>query len=188
MAAQLQEYYTPDEYLAMEENAEIRHEFVDGEIYDMSGASINHTRITGNAETTLRLALRGKPCEVFSRDLKVATHDRRFYFYPDVFVVCGEIETEPKRQDIIRNPILVIEVLSRSTQSFDKVEKFEWYRSIPSMQEYVMIEQKRVYVEHYRKQGRFWILESLNDLNETRALESVGVSLSVAALYEHVEF
>lgn len=188
MAAQLQEHYTPDEYLENETRAEIRHEFVDGEIYDMAGASINHTRISGNAETALRLALRGTPCEVFSRDLKVSPTNRSFYFYPDVFVICGKIEFQDKRDDIVRNPILVIEVLSQSTQSFDKVQKFEWYRSMPSLQEYVMMEQKRVYVEHYRKQGRFWMLESFTDLNDVLELPSLGVTLALAALYENVEF
>lgn len=188
MAAQLEEYYTPEEYLAIEEQAEIRHEFVDGEIYDMAGSTINHNTIVGNAAGELRIALRGKSCRVFSTDVKVATRDRRFCFYPDVFVVCGKIEAEPKRQDIVRNPILVMEGLSHSTQSFDKAQKFEWYRSIPSMQEYVMIEQTRVYVEHYRKEGRFWVFEALNDLNESLSLLSIGVTLSIASLYENVEF
>lgn len=195
MAAQRQqEFYAPSEYLAMEEQSEIRHEYFDGEIVAMAGGSINHNQIVGNAAGELRNALRGKSRRVFSTDLKVALSGRRFYLYPDIVVVCGKLELEPKRDDTVRNPTLLIEVLSKSTEAFDKSEKFELYRSIPSLQEYVMIDQKRVFVEHYRKQGRadklhpLWVLETLTELSETLELESVGVTLTVAALYEQVEF
>ncbi|TAH52803.1 MAG: Uma2 family endonuclease [Chloroflexota bacterium] len=188
MAARPQESYSPDEYLAMEQESDIRHEYFDGHIVAMSGASINHNQIVGNAAGELRNALRGKSCRVFSTDLKVGFASRRFYLYPDVLVVCGKLDVEPKRDDTVRNPTLIIEVLSRSTQSFDKSEKFELYRSIPSMQEYVMIDQKRVYVEHYRKKGRFWVMETLSDLKESLELASLGVTITVAVLYEQVQF
>lgn len=195
MAAQRQsELYSPDEYLAMEEQAELRHEFYDGEIFDMAGASITHNQIVGNAFASLKSALGGKPCRVFATDLKVSLQNRRFYLYPDVLVICGKLDIEPKRDDTVRNPTLIIEVLSRSTRNFDKVDKFELYRSIPSLQEYVMIDQTRVYVEHYRKKGRsdrlhpLWVLETLTDFKDSLELVSIGVTLTVAALYEQVEF
>lgn len=188
MTLRVENTLTPEEYLAMEEKSENRHEYLAGRVYAMAGATLNHNRIVGNAFSALREALRGKPCEAFSSDLRVSVRDRRFYVYPDVLVICGKIELEPRREDTVRNPTLIVEVLSRSTKEFDAHDYLELYRAIPSMQEYVMIDQRRVYIEHYRKQGRFWVLETLTDLNEALIFESIGVTISLAAIYEQVEF
>ncbi len=187
-AARQPQLYSPDEYLALEEQTDLRHEFLDGSVVAMSGSSVAHNLIVGNVFAELKLALKQKPCRVFSADLKVTLERRRYYFYPDVFVICGEIEFDGKREDAVRNPAVIVEVLSPSTQAFDKTEKFELYRALPSLQEYVLIDQKRSHIEHYRKQGRFWVLETLTALNETLVLPSLGVALTLAAIYEHVEF
>lgn len=188
MALRAEHLYTSDEYLAMEEKSDLRHEYFDGNVVAMSGSSVNHNLIVGNVFSALKLALKGTSCQAFATDLKLSLPNRRFYFYPDVFAICGKIEFDGKRDDVVRNPICIIEVLSKSTQAFDKTEKFELYRSISSLQEYVLIDQKRVYVEHYRKRGRFWLLETLTGLNESLFLPSLSVTLSLAIIYEQVIF
>ncbi len=189
MAAQLQEYYTPEEYLGMETKSDIRHEYFDGEIVAMAGASLNHNRIVGNAFVELHAALQGKPCEVFQTDLRLAAKKRRAFTYPDVFVICGKIEFDATRDDTVTNPILIIEVWSKSTQQRDASIKFEAYRQIPSLQEYVMIDQARVHVERYRRSNEiFWVLATFEELDAQVELASVGITIPVRVFYQSVEF
>jgi len=173
----------------MEEQSEIRHEYFDGAIVAMAGASLNHNRIVGNAFAELKALVRNKPCEVFQTDLRLLAKKRRTYTYPDVFVVCGKIELDANRKDTLTNPILIIEVWSKSTKYLDASEKFEAYRQIPSLQEYVMIDQARVHVERYRRSHDvFWVLATFENRNDILELASIEVSVPLRVLYDKVEF
>ncbi|MFN8454993.1 MAG: Uma2 family endonuclease [Anaerolineae bacterium] len=182
-------YYTPAEYLALEEVAETKSEYFQGEIFAMSGGSTNHNRIALNVCAMLNLAFEDKPCEVFSSDVKVLVQDNGLYTYPDAMVVCGSIEYAEGRNDTITNPIVIFEVLSKSTRDYDRGKKFELYRDLPSLQEYVLIDQERVYLEHYHKveDGR-WVLTLFNNPDTTLTLAAIGVSLAVNRIYHKVDW
>lgn len=188
MAVARKKLLTPQEYLAMEEQSEIRHEFVNGEIYAMAGATANHNQITGNVYMELRQRLRSKPCRVFIADMRLRIKEPNVYVYPDVMIICGKVEFEAGRRDVAINPIVIIEVLSDATEKYDRTKKFAYYRQIRSLQEYVMIDQSRVYVECFRRsQSHFWVLETYEALNTTLHLQSVEVEIPLQAIYEQVE-
>jgi Uma2 family endonuclease len=185
---QLKRYYTEEEYFALEEASEIKHEFYRGEIFAMSGGSVNHNRIARNVLTTLDTGLQGRRCEAFGGDLRVLVETYGLYTYPDVMVVCGGIEVAEKRNDTITNPQVIIEVLSPSTQAYDQGEKFTFYRTIPTLQEYVMIHQEKPHVEHFRRQENGWLLTDLTALDETLALQSISVEIPFHRIYARVDW
>lgn len=191
MAVARKKLLTPEEYLALEERSEIRHEYVNGESYAMAGGTANHNRITINtivaADTAIRRA--EKPCSVFATDMRLRIKQADVYAYPDVMIVCGKLEFDAGRKDVATNPVVIIEVLSDSTEKYDRTKKFAYYRQIRSLQEYVMIDQSRVYVECFRRnQSHFWVLEAYEELSETLRLEAVGIEIPLKAIYEGVEF
>ena len=134
-------YYTPEEYLQLEEVADYKSEYIDGEIIPMAGGTTNHNRIAGNFYAALNFALRQQNYEVFIGDVRLWIPKRRIYTYPDVMVVAGEPEYFNNRKDTILNPQVIIEVLSKSTKGYDHQEKFEAYRSLDNIQEYLLIDQ-----------------------------------------------
>ena len=158
-----QTYLTPEEYIALErktlpDSEIIRHEYLNGELIAMSGASRAHNLITMNISTGLHVRLRGSGCETYANEMRVSTPSTISYFYPDVVVVCEEPRFEDDVFDTLLNPILLVEVLSPSTKAYDRGEKFAHYRQLPSLQEYLLVAQDAVLVEHYRRQERQWIL------------------------------
>ncbi len=180
---------TPAEYLAWERLQEGRHEFFDGVVIAMSGASLNHGRVCGNAFAALHNALKGGRCEAFINDQRVAVEAANSYFYPDLFVVCGGLQLQSGTHDTVVNPILVVEVLSPSTESRDRVRKFEAYRSVPSLHEYLLIAQDRPSVERYlRSEAGSWIFDQTVGLDRDLRMESLDLTLSMADLYARVEF
>jgi Uma2 family endonuclease len=183
------QYYTPTEYLALEEAAETKSEYFQGQIFAMSGGSINHNRIAISICTMLDVAFQGKPCEVFSSDVKVWVEANSLYTYPDAMVVCGPVEYAEGRNDTITNPIVIFEVLSKSTRDYDRGKKFELYRDLPSLQDYVLIDQDRVYIECYHKveDGR-WVLTLFNNLETTLTLAAIEMSLAVSRIYHKVDW
>lgn len=190
MAVARKKIYTPQEYLKMEERSETRHEFVNGEIYDMSGGTATHNKIAVNVSFALESVIRKNklPCRSFVNDLRLRILKANMFTYPDVMLICGKIEFEAGRQDVVLNPVVIFEVLSESTSNYDRSRKFAAYRQIPSLQEYVMMDQARVYVEIFRRdKTKFWIFEALEELQDTLKLKSVGIEISVAAIYEGVE-
>lgn len=189
MVAKPQKHYSPEEYLALEETAEYRSEYYRGEIFAMSGGSANHNRIAGNLYMALRDVFRGKPCEAFITDMRLLVKKNGLYTYPDIMVVCGSLAFAKGRTDTITNPIVIIEVLSESTQGYDRGAKFELYRTIDSLQDYVLVDQARVHVEYFRKleDGR-WLLTEFNDLEAVLRLESVAVEIPLRRAYEQVEW
>jgi Uma2 family endonuclease len=179
---------TPDEYLERERKAEFRSEYRNGEIVAMSGASIRHGRIVGNLNFLLHSALRNRPCEAFTTDLRLAVRAANLFTYPDVMVICGEPEVAGDRQDIVLNPVVLIEVLSKKTQAYDRGEKFASYRTIPSLREYLTVAQDKIHIEqHTRQPDQSWISTEFTTPDAHIKLESIAVELRVAEIYEKVE-
>lgn len=180
--------YTPEEYLALERKATLKSEYLSGEILAMSGASLSHTRITLDIAIELDNQLRGKECEVVTNDMRVKTTPMVAYFYPDVIVFCGEPELEDDTFDTLLNPVVIIEVLSPSTEVYDKGEKFEYYQQIPSLKEYILVSQDKIHVEHYQFQNTQWNLKEFYALQDTLTLSSIGCKLSLSDIYTRINF
>jgi Uma2 family endonuclease len=187
MLARKSSFYTPAEYLAFEEKAETKSEYYDGEIMAMAGISLNHNRIAGNIHTTLNVALRDKPCETFMGDIRVWIEQRRFYVYPDVMVICGQPKFVKGRTDTITNPQVIIEVLSESTEKYDRTEKFQAYWMLDSLAEYILIDQYRLRVDYFRQLNeRDWLLRVLTKPEDRLTLESIGLEIPLSDIYRNV--
>ncbi len=187
MSAIQHKRWTAEEYLAFERDSEEKHEFVDGEIYLMSGASQNHNKIVGNTIVTLGMQLRNRPCEFYPSDMRVRV--ARNYTYPDVTVVCGTPEFEDSRRDTLLNPTVIVEVLSPSTERYDRGRKFHNYRGITSLQEYVLISQDTYRVERYLRQPNDeWLLSIVQGVDGSLNLTSIGCTLALADVYDKVVF
>lgn len=181
--------YTPEEYLELEEQAEFKNEYRDGEIVSMAGGTTNHNEISGNILALLKFALRGQDYRVFIGDVKLWIPRERTYTYPDVMIIAGEPIYQDNRRDIITNPLLIIEVLSKSTKDYDQGDKFDSYRSIPSFQEYILIDQSRFYIKQFAKNSENkWVLTDYEGKNELLMLESVELQIPFPDLYERVDF
>ncbi|MEI6042821.1 MAG: Uma2 family endonuclease [Chloroflexota bacterium] len=188
-------YYTPEEYLALEDGSESKSEYYKGQIYAMAGGSARHSQICVNISTALNLKLRNRPCSVFNSDLKVQVSASGFYTYPDTTVVCGEVEFFKNeegnlRHDIITNPILLVEVLSPSTESYDRKDKFVLYRALTSLQHYLLIDQECYAVDHYQRTNQGWLLRSYLQPNDSLTLHLSGgrFKLTLASIYSKVKF
>lgn len=180
--------YTSEEYLALEEKAEFRSEYINGNIFKMAGGTEAHNDITLNIATQFKTKLRGKR-KTFANDMKVWVEEAATYFYPDVTVVCGERKFHKGKRDIVENPILLVEVLSRSTEEYDKNDKFLTYQNIESFQEYVLISQHRTAVQQYTRQtDGNWSYKATIGLNSKVYFESVGVEILLEDIYDLVEF
>ena len=188
MSAQLKTKLTAEEYLAIERKAERKSEFYDGEMFLMAGATREHNLIVTNVVRELSNQLKGKPCETYPSDMRVRVPATETYTYPDVVVVCDEPQFDDKEFDTLLNPTLIIEVLSRSTASYDKGGKFAHYRTIESLKEYVVVAQNRYEIEHHAKQadGR-WVLTDVRGLERKVELESINCALDLREVYERVE-
>ena len=184
MATRPQILLSPEEYLAIEREAEHKSEYDGGETLAMAGASFTHNLIVANVVGALWSRLRGTPCAVVPSDLKVQATTK--LYYPDVTVVCDEPRFLDEAQDVLLNPTLIVEVLSERTKNFDRGEKFMRYRHIESLQHYVLIEQGEKQVEHYRRQEELWILAEMRDPEGRLALESIGCELPLAEVYDRV--
>lgn len=189
MVSQPKTRLTPEEYLALERQAETKHEYRDGEMVAMSGASRLHNLITVNVAAALHSQLRDRNCETYTSDMRVGIRAHNLYVYPDVVVVCGEPKFEDDEFDTLLNPVLIVEVLSKSTQGYDHVEKFEYYRTLESLADYLLIAQDEQRVEHYAKQaeGR-WLLSDIRAGGATVELRSVGCRLEMREIYDKVTF
>lgn len=179
---------TPDEYLAIERAAESRSEYVDGVVYAMTGASLNRIRIVTNLTIELGSQLRGRPCEALSNEMKVRMPDSRKFFYPDVTVICGDPQFHDERTDTILNPVLIIEVLSESTEAFDRGLKFQSYQRMESLREYVLVAQDKHVIEQYVRQAdEKWTYSATIGRESSLFLPSVECTLSLGAVYDRVD-
>ena len=181
--------YTPAEYLELEEKAEYKSEYINGQIFPMTGGSTNHNTIALNLSTELNFAFKQQDYKVFMGDVRLWIPDKQIYTYPDVLVIAGKPQYVANRTDTITNALIIAEVLSKSTQGYDRQAKFEDYRTIPSFQEYLLIDQTRIYVEQYAKTGeKRWELRVYNAEDETISLSSVALQISLKDLYNKVNF
>jgi len=188
MASTARVTYTPEEYLALEREAEYKSELINGQIYAMSGASEEHNLITLNLASEIRQQFKGRSCRVYSADMRVKVSSTGMYTYPDVVAVCGGSIFEGSEVDTLTNTTLIAEVLSPSTEAYDRGEKFAHYRRLPSLQEYVLISQDKLRVEHYRRRGEEWIFTELSELEDTLHLAAVDCSVALRDIYDKVEF
>jgi Uma2 family endonuclease len=187
MATDPKPRFSPDEYLALERQSESKNEYLAGEIFAMTGASRRHNLITGNVLAALHAQLRkGSRCEVYSHDMRVRVPATDLYTYPDVVVACGEPRFEDSELDTLLNPVLIVEVLSKSTEDYDRGTKFAHYRTIPSLSEYLVIAQGHIHVEHWIRELEHWILTETDQLASTLELPSIGCTLSLADVYDRV--
>jgi Uma2 family endonuclease len=187
--AQTQQYYSPKEYLELEVNSEERHECIDGQIITITGGTPNHNQIAGNFYAALNFALKPQPYRAFVTDQRLWIPNRRIHTYPDVMVVKTPLEYEEGRRDTLINPVFIAEVLSKSTKSYDRDEKFAAYRTISSFQEYVLIDQYRMHVEQYFKtENNKWIFSEYEDGDVILSLASVSFQISLADIYDKVDF
>jgi Uma2 family endonuclease len=178
---------TEEQYLTIDRAAEFRSEFLDGEMVALSGASLVHNRMQGNIYTELRIALSGSNCEAFNSDLRIRV-SVRMYTYADVSVVCGKPILADERQDTLLNPSVIFEILSPSTEKYDRGVKFQHYRTIDSLKEYVLVDQDKVRIERYSRQpDNTWSLRDHQSLQEELKIESIGVSLPLSRIYDRVE-
>ena len=197
-APKLQPHYSVDEYLAFERAAEERHIYLDGEIIAMAGELLPHGQITVNVVASLVMQLKGKPCQVLTKDTKVRSgpipmlgRSRKGMFsYPDVLVVCGEIEHHDAHRDVILNPKVIVEVLSESTEAFDRGEKFErLQKHNPTLTDYVLISQDRPRIEHFRrKPDDEWSYRLQSGLKASVNITSIRCTLKLTDVYDRVKF
>ncbi|MEO1340440.1 MAG: Uma2 family endonuclease [Cyanobacteria bacterium J06635_13] len=178
---------TSEEYLQLEAASDIKHEYIDGKVYDMAGATDTHVTIAGNIFALLLSHLRGSGCRVYISDMKVKIEQKNRFFYPDVLVSC---ETQDRDSSTFKQfPRLIIEVLSDSTEAFDRGDKFADYQSLPSLQEYVLINTKKARIECFRRTAEgLWLLQFYELEAEKFELTSVEFTGNIADVYEQVEF
>ena len=183
-------YYSPQEYLQMEREANYKSEYFQGEIFAMAGASFNHNIVNENCSVLIGSFLRKKPCQSFSRDMKLHIPANTLYTYPDLMIVCGDKKFVDGEKDIIMNPIIIIEILSKTTEAYDRGDKFALYRSIPSLREYVMISSTSIRAEVMRKESELglWFLASEADsLEGSIQIKNIDFEVSLSDIYEETE-
>jgi Uma2 family endonuclease len=181
--------YSPEEYLEMEVRSEDRHEYRDGEIVLMTGATPNHNRISRNLCTAMTMGLQGRSLEVFVADQRLWISQARLHTYPDIMVIEGALVLQSGRKDTVVNPTLIVEVLSKSTQAYDRGDKFAAYRTIPGFQEYVLVDQYSRHIEHYVKiSPKKWDFQEYDETDTVVPLKSIDLEVAITYIYDKVEF
>jgi Uma2 family endonuclease len=189
MASQPKSFFTPEEYLAFERKSEFKHEYIDGEIFEMSGNTREHNLVVTNLVSELRQQLKGGPCEVYPSNMRVRVPGTRFYTYPDVVVVCDEPKLEDNEFDTLLNPTVIFEVLSESTEKYDRGKKFWRYREIESLRAYILVSQDVPRIEQFSKQSACnWTLSDAASLDVSIEIEAIGCTLALREVYDRVVF
>lgn len=179
-------HYTVEDYLTLERSASYKSEYRDGQIYAMTSASRKHNLVSGNIYRELSLQLIKRPCEAYINDMRVKAAEASSYHYPDVAVVCGTPQFEDAQVDTLLNPTLLIEVLSPSTEAYDRGSKFAHYRKIASLREYLLVAQDQPNIERYVRQGDVWILSEVTGIEAAMSLDSIDCVLSLREVYDKV--
>ena len=180
---------TPQEYLIRERQASIKSEFYQGEIFAMGGGSANHSLIAANFVGEARNSLKGRPCAVFNSDLRVQVQSTGLYAYPDATIVCGELLFDDDHRDTLLNPTVIVEVLSDSTEKYDRGKKSNHYRQIASLKELILIAQDRSHVERFTRQPNGdWLFHEQKEITADFELKSLGISIAISELYRGVKF
>ena len=186
-------HLTPEEYITLERKAipdaeTVRSEYVDGRVIGMSGSNLAHNLITGNIAAELHAQLRSGECEVLMNEMRVGIPSAKCYFYPDVVVVCEEPRFEDDVFDTLLNPIVIVEVLSPTTEAYDRGEKFSHYRQLESLQEYIVVSQDKVNVDRYLRKQDEWGITFFQELTQQVPLTSIECELPLQEIYERVTF
>ena len=180
-------YLTPEEYLAIERQADYKSEYRNGEMFAMAGASEAHNTLVANILYLLVGQFKGRNCQAYSNDLRVKISPTGLYTYPDIVAVCGERNFEDQKQDTLLNPTVLIEVLSASTEAYDRGEKFEHYRSLESLSDYLLISQSKPKIEHFMRQpNNLWVLSESHGLKDSIGIASISCTLALADVYDKV--
>lgn len=183
------QYYTVEDYLLLEETAEEKSEYCNGEIFTMAGSTPNHNRICLNVSSELNFKLRKTAYQVYMADIKLWIPQRNNFKYPDVMIIEGNPQYYENRKDIILNPIVIIEVLSDSTKDYDRGDKFQQYRTLESLQHYILISQDDIHIEYFKKVAKYeWLLADINQLDSHLKLTQPDIILNVNDIYERVDF
>ncbi len=187
--AQKKKIWTLEEYFELEKNSDEKHEFYKGEIFAMSGGSYNHGLIASNFLRLLSNSLIDKPCDVIGSDLRVQVAKSGLCTYPDLSVICGEPEFAEGRNDIITNPMLIVEVLSPSTTNYDRGGKFQLYRTLNSLEHYILISQDRVLIEYfYKNEKEHWELEEFQEIEQSFKIYGLELEIQLSEIYNKVKF
>jgi Uma2 family endonuclease len=182
-------FISQEEYLEMERAALDKHEYYQGEVFAMSGASLRHNRIAVNTLTDLANKLKDKSCQPYGSDMRIHIPKNTLYTYPDISIICEDAELTDDKFDTATNPSVIIELLSKSTRNYDRFEKFSLYREIASLKEYILIDTQRVHVEkHIRNADNSWQLTDYYSLNDMFIISAVNVSVSLADVYAGISF
>jgi Uma2 family endonuclease len=188
MSAQPKTFLSPEEYLEQERRAEYKSEYCAGEVFAMAGSSRRHGLVVTNLIVELGQQLKGKPCEVYSGDLRLRVTPAGLYTYPDVMVVCADVEFADDQKDTVLNPVVLIEVLSESTSDYDRGRKFEYYRTLPSLREYLTVAQDKPHIEHWtRQQEDSGSLVEFHNLTQTIRLASIDCVLALKEIYDKID-
>src|SRR5262245_7942569 len=189
MAAQPRVYLTIAEYLARERAGDTKHEFFAGQVYALAGGSEQHNLIAGNVLASLHAQVRKRSCTVYPSDMRLKIPHTNLYTYADISVVCGQAQFEDVQRDILLNPNVIVEVLSPSTENYDRGKKFQNYRTLDSAHEYLLIAQDTYHIEHYiRQPDNQWLLSEADSLDATIELPTINCTLALADVYEKVTF
>lgn len=181
--------FTPEEYLALERAADCKSEYLDGEIYAMAGSSPEHNTITVNLAREVSAKLKGTSCQAFSSDMKVRSKTMSLFAYPDLTVVCGEPRFHDERQDVLTNPKVIFEVLSSTTEAYDRGLKFANYQVNESFTDYVLVAQDEPRIDHYARQGENqWLLTVVVGLDAQLSLASIDCTLPLSEVYDRITF
>jgi len=188
--AQTKPYLMPEEYLAFErESIEQKHEYFEGDIFAMGGASRRHNLISFVIAGIFYNQLGERSCEVYLNDMRVKIKESGLYTYPDIVAICGEPQFEDQVFDTLLNPTVIIEILSKSTENYDRGKKFEHYRLIDSLQEYLLISQEKPYIEHFQRQdNKIWTFRDYTLLEETLTISSINVKINLEDIYAKITF
>lgn len=178
--------HTVEEYLALEEQSEIRHEFFEGELFAMAGADVSHNLLASNFLVSFKQALRGRPCKVLMEGVQLAVEEGRHYTYPDVMITCDSLDLQAKR--IVKAPVLLVEVLSPSTAEYDRGRKFKQYQKLPSLKHYLLVSQTSWLVEWYRREENgIWSITPLVEATDTLLIPDLNINLTVAEIYDDTD-
>lgn len=189
MSTQPDPHWSPREYLVIERDSEMRHEYLAGQIFAMGGASRNHNLITLNIGSQLHAHFRGKTCETYVNDMRVKVDSSGLFTYPDIVIICNKPQFEDDEVDTLLNPQVLIEVLSQSTESYDRGKKFEHYRQLPSLEEYLLVSQDEPHIEHFVKQSEdHWLLSEATGLDASICLPTIDYRLQLAEVYAKIQF
>jgi Uma2 family endonuclease len=191
MSSLAKQYYTAEQYLTLERKAEYKSEYINGQIFAMAGASKEHIAIATNLIGELHAQLKGRPCQVYNSDMRVRVKPTGMHTYPDVTAICGEPHFDDRQLDTLTNPTVIIEVLSPSTEAYDRGVKFAHYRKLDSLTDYVLISQDRMLVEHFVRagdKGDQWLLTEFSDPDSALRLISIDCTVALLDIYDKVEF